>query len=96
MVEDRARELWIRLRGKYEEKEEIKIEATMFSESISDRKSCYDANGEDVQPHINVIVDISKGKVVVWCSLSAWHGWIIWRFGEFSCFNVMECLQDLT
>nr|DAD27350.1 TPA_asm: hypothetical protein HUJ06_028818 [Nelumbo nucifera] len=62
IVEDRPGEQWIRLRGKCEDEGEIKIEATMFDESISVRKSGYDAKGEDVQPHINVIVDISKGE----------------------------------
>ncbi|KAF8404257.1 hypothetical protein HHK36_009139 [Tetracentron sinense] len=61
-VEDQPGEQWIRLRGKYGEKEEIKIEVTMFDGSIPIPKSSEDGKGEDMQFHISMIVDISKGE----------------------------------
>ncbi|XP_043698947.1 uncharacterized protein At2g39795, mitochondrial-like [Telopea speciosissima] len=61
-VEDRPGEQWIRLRGKYGDKEDIKIEVTMFDGSVSVPKATEDGQGEDAQLHISLIVDVSKGE----------------------------------
>ncbi|KAL4202381.1 hypothetical protein AMTRI_Chr02g263450 [Amborella trichopoda] len=60
-VEDRPGEQWIRLRGKYGDNEDIKIEVTMFDGSIPISKSNQNA-GADFKLHISLIVDISKGE----------------------------------
>ncbi|XP_077229194.1 uncharacterized protein At2g39795, mitochondrial-like [Tasmannia lanceolata] len=60
-VEDRPREQWIRLRGKYGEKEEIKVEVTMFDGLVSTSKSGDSNTGDDARLHISLIVDVSKG-----------------------------------
>ncbi|KAK6139585.1 hypothetical protein DH2020_026675 [Rehmannia glutinosa] len=54
-----AGEQWIRLSGKFGEKEEIKIEVTMFDGSIPMKKN---DDSEDVKLHITLIIDIFKGK----------------------------------
>ncbi|KAK9282311.1 hypothetical protein L1049_005225 [Liquidambar formosana] len=62
VVEERPGEQWIRLRKKFGEKEEIKIEVTMFDGSIPAPKSGGGVDtGEDVELHITFIVNISKG-----------------------------------
>ncbi|KAJ4953462.1 hypothetical protein NE237_030294 [Protea cynaroides] len=61
-VEDRPGEQWIRLRGKYGDEEDIKIEVTMFDGSISVPKSTEDGQTEDTRLHISLIVDVSKGE----------------------------------
>ncbi|KAJ4958373.1 hypothetical protein NE237_025484 [Protea cynaroides] len=73
-VEDRPGEQWIRLRGKYGDKEDIKIEATMFDGSVSAPKPTEDGQGEDTRLHISLIVDVSKeeGCDVLEFVCSAW------------------------
>ncbi|KAK6120510.1 hypothetical protein DH2020_045768 [Rehmannia glutinosa] len=58
-VDERPGEQWIRLSGKFGEKEEIKIEVTMFDGSIPMKKN---DDSEDVKLHITLIIDIFKGK----------------------------------
>ncbi|CAN6470859.1 unnamed protein product [Victoria cruziana] len=55
-VEGKPGEQWIRLRRKYGDDEDIKVEVTMFDgfQGTGDK-------GEDVQMHISLIVDVSKG-----------------------------------
>ncbi|OVA00280.1 Mitochondrial glycoprotein [Macleaya cordata] len=60
-VEDRPGEQWIRLRSKYGE-EDIKIEVTMFDGSVPAPKTGDGDKDGDVQLHISLIVDISKGE----------------------------------
>ncbi|XP_010245555.1 PREDICTED: uncharacterized protein At2g39795, mitochondrial-like [Nelumbo nucifera] len=73
-VEDRPGEQWVRLRRKCGDKEEIKIEVTMFDGSIPVPKSGDDAQGEDMKLHISLIVDVSKveGCDVLEFICSAW------------------------
>ncbi|ESQ35221.1 hypothetical protein EUTSA_v10008623mg [Eutrema salsugineum] len=59
-VDERPGEQWISLRRKFGEKEDIKIEATMFDGSVPSSKST-SSDPEDVQLHITFIVNISKG-----------------------------------
>ncbi|CAA7026056.1 unnamed protein product [Microthlaspi erraticum] len=59
-VDERPGEQWISLRRKFGEKEDIKIEATMFDGSVPSSKSA-SSDPEDVQLHITFIVNISKG-----------------------------------
>ncbi|CAN1814348.1 Uncharacterized protein At2g39795, mitochondrial [Linum perenne] len=61
-VDDRPGEQWIRLKRKFGEDEEIKVEASMFDAVIPDPKSGggdADSKG-NVQLHITMIVNISK------------------------------------
>ncbi|VVA91485.1 unnamed protein product [Arabis nemorensis] len=58
-VDERPGEQWISLRRKFGEKEDIKIEATMFDGSVPSSKSTV-TDPEDVQLHITFIVNISK------------------------------------
>ncbi|XP_010476686.1 PREDICTED: uncharacterized protein At2g39795, mitochondrial-like [Camelina sativa] len=59
-VDERPGEQWISLRRKFGDKEDIKIEATMFDGSVPSSKSS-SSDPEDVQLHITFIVNISKG-----------------------------------
>jgi len=61
-VEDRPGEQFVRLRRKFEEKEDIKIEATMFDGCVSIPKAGDDTDGEDIRLHISLLVDIHKGE----------------------------------
>ncbi|KNA05001.1 hypothetical protein SOVF_194440 [Spinacia oleracea] len=61
-VEHRPGEQFVRLRCKFGEKEDIKIEATMFDGCVSDPKPGDDADGEDIRLHISLLVDIYKGE----------------------------------
>lgn len=61
-VEDRPGEQFVRLRHKFSEKEDIKLEATMFDGCVSEPKAGDDADGEDIRLHISLLVDISKGE----------------------------------
>lgn len=58
-VDERPGEQWIRLKRKFGENEEVKVEATMFDGSVPVSK----ANGPsgDVLLHISLIVNIHKG-----------------------------------
>ncbi|CAN8293195.1 unnamed protein product [Cochlearia groenlandica] len=58
-VDERPGEQWISLRRKFGDKEDIKIEATMFDGSVPCSKSA-GTDPEDVQLHITFIVNISK------------------------------------
>ncbi|GAB4854662.1 hypothetical protein Ancab_023244 [Ancistrocladus abbreviatus] len=61
-IEDHPGEQWIRLKGKFEEKEDIKVEATMFDGCVSVPKPGDDTDWEDTHLHISLLVDISKGE----------------------------------
>ncbi|XP_058068864.1 uncharacterized protein LOC131218200 [Magnolia sinica] len=61
-VEDKPGEQWIRLRGKHGEKEEIKVEVTMFDGSVPAARLGIDGNSDDVKLHISLIVDVLKGE----------------------------------
>ncbi|GFP82774.1 uncharacterized protein at2g39795 mitochondrial [Phtheirospermum japonicum] len=58
-VDGRPGEQWIRLSRKFGEKEEIKIEVTMFDGSVPTKKN---DDSEDVTLHITLIIDIFKGE----------------------------------
>ncbi|KAB1218782.1 hypothetical protein CJ030_MR3G026662 [Morella rubra] len=60
-VDDRPGEQWIRLRRKFRD-EDIKVEATMFDGSIPTSKSGGGGIGDEVQLHITLIVNITKGE----------------------------------
>ena len=63
IVDNRPGEQWISLKKKFGEKEEIKIEVTMFDGSVSAEKSDKGiAIGPDVELHITLIVNIPKGE----------------------------------
>lgn len=60
-VDDRPGEQWISLNRKFGEKEDIKIEATMFDGALRNPKSGGAGAGEqEVNLHITLIVNISK------------------------------------
>ncbi|CAN0862170.1 Uncharacterized protein At2g39795, mitochondrial [Linum grandiflorum] len=72
-VDDKPGEQWIRLRRKFGEDEEIKVEASMFDAAIPDPKSGGADSKENVQLHITMIVNISKsGDDVLEIMCSAW------------------------
>ncbi|CAB4272931.1 unnamed protein product [Prunus armeniaca] len=73
-VNDRPGEQWISLRRKFEDNEDIKIEATMFDGAVPAPKSKGGSGlGKEVQLHITMIVNISKkegGNVLeIMCSV---------------------------
>ncbi|KAH7564661.1 hypothetical protein JRO89_XS09G0003200 [Xanthoceras sorbifolium] len=59
IVDERPGEQWIRLKRRFGDSEEIKVEATMFDGSIPVSKS--GGPGQDVELHISLIVNIHKG-----------------------------------
>ncbi|KAL6137828.1 hypothetical protein ACLB2K_063117 [Fragaria x ananassa] len=65
-VDNRSGEQWISMKKKFGHNEDIKIEATMFDGSVPVSKpggtGSGGGGGQDVQLHISMIVDISKGK----------------------------------
>ncbi|XP_008461172.2 uncharacterized protein At2g39795, mitochondrial [Cucumis melo] len=73
-VDERPGEQWIRLEREYGDKEKIKIEATMFDQSIPASKSGGSSSSEDVLLHITAIVHITKvgGSDVLRIMCSAW------------------------
>ncbi|KAK6263753.1 hypothetical protein SCA6_019187 [Theobroma cacao] len=77
IVDDRPGEQWIRLKRKFGEKEDIRIEATMFDGSIPVSDS--ERVGDNVQLHITFIVNISKGddNNVLEIMCSAWPDAIV-------------------
>ncbi|KAL8507109.1 hypothetical protein ACS0TY_017845 [Phlomoides rotata] len=58
-VDERPGEQWIRLKGKFGENEEIKIEVTMFDASIPMKKT---DELEDVKLRVTMIIDVTMGK----------------------------------
>lgn len=58
-VEERPGEQWISLKRKYGEKEDIKVEATMFDRSVPTSKST--RTEPEFILHITFVVNISKG-----------------------------------
>ncbi|KAK2644735.1 hypothetical protein Ddye_019930 [Dipteronia dyeriana] len=58
-VDEQPGEQWIRLRRKFEENEDIKVEATMFDGSIPVSKA--GGPGQDVKLHISLVINIHKG-----------------------------------
>ncbi|XP_057525145.1 uncharacterized protein At2g39795, mitochondrial [Amaranthus tricolor] len=61
-VEDCPGEVYVRLRRNFGEKEEIKVEATMFDGCVSVPKTGDYADKEDIHFHISLLIDISKGE----------------------------------
>ncbi|KAL6012085.1 hypothetical protein ACLOJK_002560 [Asimina triloba] len=61
VIEDKPGEQWIQLRGKYGEKEEIKLEVTMFDGSVPAPRPG-DDDKDDEKLHMSLIVDVSKGE----------------------------------
>ncbi|KAB1203507.1 hypothetical protein CJ030_MR8G007385 [Morella rubra] len=61
MVEDRPGQQWITMRSRFEDNENIKIEATMFDGCVSVPRPEADSYGEDVRLHLSLLVDISRG-----------------------------------
>nr|GMD05630.1 Mitochondrial acidic protein MAM33 [Ipomoea batatas] len=62
MIDKRAGEQWIRLNKKFGEKEEIKIDVTMFDRSVPVKKSGGSSKDDEVYLHLTMIVDIFKGE----------------------------------
>ncbi|KAJ9702647.1 hypothetical protein PVL29_004401 [Vitis rotundifolia] len=66
-VEDHPGQQWVTLRSKFREKEDIKIDVTMFDGCIfipklDDDFNENDITGQELRPHISLLVDISKGE----------------------------------
>ncbi|XP_054790653.1 uncharacterized protein At2g39795, mitochondrial-like [Prosopis cineraria] len=59
-VQDRPGEQWITMKGSFGDKEEIKIEATMFDGYAQVPKLGDDSSGVNVHLHFSLLVDISK------------------------------------
>lgn len=63
VVDDLPGEQWIRLKRRFGEKEEIKVEVTMFDGSVPAEKSADGIPiGQEAELHITLIVNISKGE----------------------------------
>ncbi|KAF9688898.1 hypothetical protein SADUNF_Sadunf01G0035700 [Salix dunnii] len=60
-IDDLPGEQWIRLKRKFRENEEIKVEATMFDGAVPIPKSGVPGIKEDMLLHITLIINISKG-----------------------------------
>ncbi|CAK7336284.1 unnamed protein product [Dovyalis caffra] len=60
-IDDLPGQQWIRLKRKFRENEEVKVEATMFDGAVPIPKSGVPGIKEDVLLHITLIVNISKG-----------------------------------
>ncbi|KAI0504759.1 hypothetical protein KFK09_015712 [Dendrobium nobile] len=74
-VEDNMGEQWIRLRRKYGDAEEIKIDATMFDGASPPKQAAADGGEEEPRLHISLIVEVSKGEAsdfVLQFVCSAW------------------------
>ncbi|KAI4355810.1 hypothetical protein L6164_004549 [Bauhinia variegata] len=75
-VDDRPGEQWISLKRKFGEREDIKVEVTMFdgaAPALNSGGGAGGGTGEDVQLHITLIVNISKGEDdVLEITCSAW------------------------
>ncbi|XP_068647907.1 uncharacterized protein At2g39795, mitochondrial-like [Aristolochia californica] len=71
VIEDCPGEQWFRLRRKYGEKEDIKVEVTMFDGAVPASKS---GESNDIRLHISLIVDVVKGEAggVLQFICSAW------------------------
>ena len=62
IIDDRPGEQWIRLKRKYAD-EDIKVEVTMFDGAVPAPNSVGKGGiGEEMQLHITLIVNISKGE----------------------------------
>ncbi|KAK9683492.1 hypothetical protein RND81_10G145000 [Saponaria officinalis] len=61
-VEERPGEQFVRLQRKFGEKEDIKIEATMFDGCVSVPKPGDDDDGDNIRLHISLLIDIHKGE----------------------------------
>ncbi|XP_057427334.1 uncharacterized protein At2g39795, mitochondrial-like [Lotus japonicus] len=61
-IEERLGEQLITLKGKFGDREDIKIEATMFDWYEHITGPGYDSSGADVRLHFSLLVDISKGE----------------------------------
>ncbi|CAH9086184.1 unnamed protein product [Cuscuta europaea] len=59
-VEDHPAEQWVTLKRKFQDDEDIKIEATMFDGSVPIAPKSGDESNEDVRLHISLLVDIWK------------------------------------
>ncbi|CAH9112193.1 unnamed protein product [Cuscuta epithymum] len=73
-VEDHPAEQWVTLKRKFQDDEDIKIEATMFDGSIPVAPKSGDESNEDVRLHISLLVDIWKkgGRDSLEFVCSAW------------------------
>ncbi|KAK8954991.1 hypothetical protein KSP39_PZI002356 [Platanthera zijinensis] len=74
-VEDNPGEQWIRLKRKYGEAEDIKIDATMFDGATPQRLPAAAGGEEEPRLHISLIVEVSKGEAsgsVLQFVCSAW------------------------
>ncbi|PKA48286.1 Uncharacterized protein AXF42_Ash020721 [Apostasia shenzhenica] len=74
-VEDHPGEQWIRLRRKFGEAEDIKVDATMFDGAIPPQRPPAAGGEEGPRMHISVIVEVSKGDAagfVLQFVCSAW------------------------
>ncbi|KAJ9178948.1 hypothetical protein P3X46_010790 [Hevea brasiliensis] len=60
-IDERPGEQWVILKRKFARNEEIKVEATMFDGAVPIAKSG-DSTKDNVQLHITLIVNISKGN----------------------------------
>ncbi|KAL9253784.1 Two-component response regulator ORR24-like protein, partial [Drosera capensis] len=60
-IEDRPGEQCIRLKAKFHDKEDIKIDATTFDGYVSVPKYGDDTDGESIRLHMSLIVDVTKG-----------------------------------
>ncbi|KNA25460.1 hypothetical protein SOVF_005750 [Spinacia oleracea] len=78
-VENCPCEQFVRLRCKFHEKEDIKIEAIVFDGCVSDPKPGDDADGEDIRLYLSLLVDIYKGEDLMDEDLCAPHGQMAWR-----------------
>ena len=63
-VDERPGEQWIRLKKKFGETEEIKVDVTMFDVSIPKKKPGGVVTEDDVQLRVTMIVNICKGEGV--------------------------------
>ncbi|OMO61623.1 Mitochondrial glycoprotein family protein [Corchorus capsularis] len=61
-VQDRPGEKWMTMRGKHGDKEEIKLEVTMFDGCAVVPKPGEDSTEENMLLHISLLVDVSKGQ----------------------------------
>lgn len=61
-IDERPGEQWIKLTRKFGDKEDIKLEATMFEASVPVPKPGGVTTEDDIKLHTTLIVDIFKGE----------------------------------
>lgn len=62
VIDERRGEQWIRLKKKFGENEEIKIDVTMFDASYPVKKPEGVPTGDDVQLHLSLFISVFKGE----------------------------------